>query len=112
MQSTARRRCAGFHPKQTMALRSPATRLQPVASSLLLVNLLLQPAGADFNRAACLRGKLSLGHRHTCTVLDSGGVKCWGEGSDGRLGYNDTIPRSSPPSGELLYLKRVVWSAQ
>ncbi|MFP2928441.1 RCC1 domain-containing protein [Pyxidicoccus sp. 3LG] len=38
-----------------------------------------------------LRGKavqLALGGRHTCALLDSGLVRCWGDNSHGQLGYN------------------------
>lgn len=30
-------------------------------------------------------------HNHTCAVLDGGSVRCWGDGSSGQLGYDDTI---------------------
>ena len=30
---------------------------------------------------------ISAGGAHTCAVLDNGSVRCWGFGSDGRLGY-------------------------
>ncbi|WP_372735867.1 RCC1 domain-containing protein [Nocardioides sp.] len=33
---------------------------------------------------------LSTGGMHTCAVLTTGGVRCWGNGDDGRLGYGDT----------------------
>lgn len=33
---------------------------------------------------------VSSGFLHTCAVLDTGSVTCWGEGSKGRLGYGDT----------------------
>ena len=30
------------------------------------------------------------GDRHTCALLDTGNVRCWGQGGDGRLGYSNT----------------------
>ena len=33
---------------------------------------------------------VSLGYEHTCAILDDGGVRCWGDGSLGRLGYGNT----------------------
>lgn len=27
---------------------------------------------------------------HTCAITDAGGVRCWGQGADGRLGYGNT----------------------
>lgn len=32
---------------------------------------------------------ISAGGAHSCAVLDTGGVLCWGFGEDGRLGYGD-----------------------
>ena len=31
---------------------------------------------------------ITAGHRHTCVILVGGDVKCWGRGTDGRLGYD------------------------
>jgi RHS repeat-associated protein len=36
---------------------------------------------------------LATGATHSCVVLDNDKVKCWGSGSDGRLGMGDTINR-------------------
>ena len=33
---------------------------------------------------------IAVGFFHTCAVLDNGRLRCWGEGSDGRLGYGNT----------------------
>jgi len=33
---------------------------------------------------------LAAGGDHTCALMASGGVRCWGQGADGRLGYGDT----------------------
>jgi Regulator of Chromosome Condensation (RCC1) repeat protein len=33
---------------------------------------------------------ISGGYRHTCVILDTGQVRCWGEGDWGRLGYGNT----------------------
>ncbi len=41
---------------------------------------------------------LSLGTNHTCAVLGDGGLWCWGEGSEGRLGNGDTSEQVYPVS--------------
>ena len=32
----------------------------------------------------------SAGYQHTCAIFVGGGVKCWGRGAEGRLGYDST----------------------
>lgn len=34
--------------------------------------------------------QLATGSSHTCAVLDTGGVRCWGFGLEGQLGYGNT----------------------
>lgn len=34
--------------------------------------------------------QIAAGNSHTCALLSSGAVRCWGLGSDGRLGHNAT----------------------
>ncbi|ACY12809.1 Alpha-tubulin suppressor and related RCC1 domain- containing protein-like protein [Haliangium ochraceum DSM 14365] len=38
------------------------------------------------------------GGAHTCALLSNGALKCWGTGSNGRLGYSDTGNRGTPPA--------------
>lgn len=33
---------------------------------------------------------LALGENHTCALIDTGNVRCWGNGGKGRLGYGNT----------------------
>ena len=39
---------------------------------------------------SALAGRIDAGDFHTCAILDSGAVRCWGEGGLGRLGYGNT----------------------
>ncbi|WNC70804.1 Calx-beta domain-containing protein [Thalassotalea psychrophila] len=34
--------------------------------------------------------KLAVGEDHSCAILDNGRIKCWGDGSRGRLGYGNS----------------------
>ena len=33
---------------------------------------------------------IATGGNHTCAITDTGGVRCWGQGAEGRLGYGNT----------------------
>jgi len=39
---------------------------------------------------------VAAGTGHTCAVLTTGAVRCWGDGGSGRLGYNNTANVSDP----------------
>lgn len=39
---------------------------------------------------------LAVGEYHTCALTDAGGVKCWGFGGNGRLGYGGTQSQFTP----------------
>merc|ERR1711988_2084577 len=41
---------------------------------------------------------LVAGSYHTCAILDTNDVKCWGSGRDGQLGYGDTDNRGDGSS--------------
>jgi len=41
---------------------------------------------------------ISAGGNHTCSILDNNGLKCWGEGAFGQLGYGDTSNRGDDPN--------------
>ena len=40
--------------------------------------------------------KVSAGYGHTCALLDSGEVNCWGDGGNGRLGRGSTVDSTYP----------------
>jgi alpha-tubulin suppressor-like RCC1 family protein len=40
---------------------------------------------------------LSAGDRHTCALLEGGGVQCWGDNTVGQLGITENIPVSKTP---------------
>ncbi len=39
---------------------------------------------------------VTAGHRHTCALMEGGGVKCWGENASGGVGDGTSINRSAP----------------
>ena len=41
---------------------------------------------------------VAAGLRHTCAVLDTGELKCWGDGGNGKLGYDSTSSVGAPIS--------------
>lgn len=51
---------------------------------------------------------LDAGLYHTCAVLDDGGVRCWGAGGSGRLGYGSTDDLGDVPSEVAQLLPNVI----
>ena len=49
---------------------------------------------------------LSVGSFHTCVILDTGDVKCWGQGASGKLGY-DSPATIGDDEGEMAGLSTV-----
>lgn len=58
-------------------------------------------AGGDAGTGGAGSGPLlqaiSGGNVHTCALLASGGVKCWGHGQSGELGNGGTSSMATPP---------------
>ncbi|MDG0818060.1 RCC1 domain-containing protein [Bdellovibrio svalbardensis] len=50
--------------------------------------------------------KIATGSGHTCAILNSGAVKCWGSNSAGQLGYDDTVDRGKT-AGDMAALANV-----
>ena len=46
--------------------------------------------------------EVAAGGHHSCAILDDGGVRCWGLGASGQLGYNgvDTIGDNETPAAQ------------
>jgi alpha-tubulin suppressor-like RCC1 family protein len=66
-------------------------RLSPPSTTT--VNL-----GTSRTAHATLAFPVSAAPQHTCAILDNSTLKCWGENTDGQLGYGDTTLRSAPPA--------------
>jgi Regulator of chromosome condensation (RCC1) repeat len=48
-------------------------------------------AGGALNFGGAVVVDIDAGDDHTCALLEGGSVRCWGEGTLGRLGYGNTI---------------------
>ena len=66
-----------------------------MGNNLEFINLGTDDTGNPYTARA-----ISLGQDHTCAILNTGDVKCWGKNSDGQLGYGDTNNRGDD-SGEM-----------
>ncbi|MCB1319123.1 MAG: hypothetical protein KDK34_02655, partial [Leptospiraceae bacterium] len=47
--------------------------------------------------------QIDAGDNHNCAIVDTGSVRCWGDGANGRLGYGNTNsigdnPAEMPPA--------------
>jgi alpha-tubulin suppressor-like RCC1 family protein len=88
---TGRVRCWGFGDEGRLGYGSEDTiGDDETPGSVATVNL-----GAGRTAVA-----ISAGGAHTCALLDNGGIRCWGTGATGRLGYanTSTIGDNEPPA--------------
>jgi len=47
--------------------------------------------------------RIAVGGNHTCAVLDTGSVRCWGQNNKGQLGYGSTAANPNVGDNELPY---------
>ena len=40
--------------------------------------------------------QIALGSKHSCALLNSGIIKCWGDNEFGQLGYGNTVNTNTP----------------
>ena len=45
---------------------------------------------------------VSVGESHACAALVGGGLQCWGDGTDGKLGYGDNVSAEQPRAKPVL----------
>ncbi len=72
-------KCWGLNSSGQLGDNSLFNRATPVDVSGLTANVAVITAGSN----------------HTCALLKSGGMKCWGSNANGQLGDNSTIQRST-----------------
>jgi alpha-tubulin suppressor-like RCC1 family protein len=73
-------RCWGYNFFGQLGDGTTTTRSTPVAVSGLVSGVTA----------------IAAGYEHTCALMSSGGVRCWGRNKDGQLGDGTTTTRSTP----------------
>ena len=91
-------KCWGYNDKGQLGYGDTDNRgddANEMGNDLEFINL-----GTDSSDTPYTAKAISLGQDHTCAILNTGDVKCWGKNSDGQLGYDDTDNRGDD-SGEM-----------
>ncbi len=86
-------KCWGYNTAGELGVGHSADR----GTARYTIGDVIRPVDFGTGRTAV---ELALGSFHTCAILDDGGVKCWGDGFWGALGYGDTLVRGDNP-GEM-----------
>lgn len=108
---------SGAHMPLSRSARRPMSRLAAsarsvtvvlviclIASGLALTGTAPGPVAADANEAPllpALSGRISVGAEHTCAILDSGQLKCWGSNMFGQLGLESFTPRGNGTTSDM-----------
>src|SRR5688572_5723983 len=84
-------------------MRVPMSRRSWLTAAVLLIVLPLGAtnARADSNEAAAASSvdkqrRITAGNLHSCAILDSGTVQCWGGNDNGQLGNGTTTTSTVP----------------
>jgi alpha-tubulin suppressor-like RCC1 family protein len=100
-RSTLHHQSRTFGGRSTM---SALTRCLTIAAvGVTTITIAAGPAHGDSNEAPAGNipaASITAGSNHTCALLDDGSVRCWGDGTFGRLGYGDLNDRGDEP-GEM-----------
>ena len=84
-----------------------------VSKPWLIASRPVAKAGRVFNsfkRQKLLRKQIDGGEYHTCAVLDTNDIRCWGTSSFGQLGYGYNYNVGDDEIGKLKAIILVPWS--
>jgi len=80
------------------ALDRPDAAVPPEAASDSRVDDAAFPdAGVDAAQPPLPAIGIATGYTHSCAIIDTGAVKCWGANASGQLGLGDTLTRGTQP---------------
>lgn len=79
-------KCWGYNSSGQLGYGNANPLLAPPAATIAV------GVGRTVKRVVAAKGG-----SHTCALLDDATVKCWGNNSQGQLGYGDMTQRTSPP---------------
>ena len=81
-----------------MTSRTTKTKRVGDGIAALIITLMLSACGGRGGAPTTRILFLATGYFHTCAVLDTGRVKCWGSNGNGQLGLGDTANRGDGPN--------------
>jgi alpha-tubulin suppressor-like RCC1 family protein len=95
--------CGGSRERAASAARGARLAVATVVCLLLAALGMsgIGPARADQAESPVRRvaaASITAGEEHTCALLITGAVRCWGYGGDGELGYNSASSVGDDPA--------------